>query len=65
MRQESKTKEWKLNQYLIDQLSSSKPKARRSTQLRADVEILEDKFKHVGDGWTTIRGYELFMFHYC
>jgi len=59
-----RTPKRKLNQDLVDQLPGSKPKARRIAQLRANVEKLEDKYKYVGNIWTPIRGYELFMFHY-
>lgn len=54
----------KLNQDLIDHLPGFGPKARCSVQPRVEVEKLDDKCKHIGDVWTSIRGYELFIFHY-
>lgn len=54
----------KLHQDLLDQLRGSRAKSRRTTQLRPDAEKLEDKQKDLGDIWTTIRRYELFIFHY-
>lgn len=56
--------ERRLNQDLIDQLPGSGPKARRSAQLREEIDKLDDKCKLIGDVGTSIRGYELFSFHY-
>ena len=56
--------EQRLNQDLIDQLPGSRPKTRRSTQIRVEVDKLDDKCKFIGDAWTAVRGYELFNFHY-
>lgn len=56
--------ERKLNRDLIDQLFGSKSRGRCSMQLRAEVDKLDDKCKHIGDIWTPIRGYELFRFHF-
>lgn len=56
--------ERRLNQDLIDQLHGSGPKARRSAQLSAKIEKLDDTYKFIGDVWNQIRGYEFFNFHY-
>lgn len=51
--------ERKLNQDLLDQLPGSIFKPKRSVEWK-----LEDNYGDVGDVYTTIRSYELFMFHY-
>lgn len=54
----------KLNQDIIDKLQSPGPKSRRSKQHFHRKDQLEDRFKGVGDVWTKVRGYELFLFHF-
>lgn len=53
-----------MNQDIIDILQSLGPKSRRSKQHFPRKDQLEDKFKGVGDVWTKVRGYELFLFHF-
>lgn len=39
----------------------------RSCKSKVDLPIhdkLEDRYKDIGDVWTTVRGHELFLFHY-
>lgn len=55
----TKDEDRKLNQDLLDQVSGSTPKPKRYAKWK-----LEDNYIDVGDLYTTIRGYELFLFHY-
>lgn len=50
-----------LAQDLIDQCPSS---SLGSKKVKANEEGLEDRFEHLGDIWTKIRGHELFVFGY-
>lgn len=36
----------------------------RSKKIKSEEEGLEDRFEHLGDIWTEIRGHELFLFSY-
>lgn len=50
-----------LTQDLIDQQPSS---SLRPKKIKADEEGLEDRFEDLGDTWTKLRGYELFVYGY-
>lgn len=65
MKPKKQKKEGKyLKQDLIDQFPESGPKYKRVAQLKTNVEKLGDRFEDLGDIWTPIRGYELFLYHY-
>lgn len=50
-----------LNQDLLNQFSASSMKSRG---VKSKEDDLEDNQEFVGDIWTKIRGYDLFMFHW-
>lgn len=54
----------KINQDMINQMSSPGAKSRRSKANLLVCDQLEDDFKEIGDVWTRIRGHELFLYHY-
>lgn len=53
----------KLNQDIIDQMSSPRAKSRRSKTNLPIRDQLEDDFKKIGDVWTRVRGHELLLYH--
>lgn len=64
IKQDRVVEERRLCQDLIDQLLGSVLKSRRSIQLDPSANRFEDIYQDIGDVWTNIQGYELFLFHY-
>jgi len=53
-----------LNQDLLDQCPGSGQKSRRNAQLNPHAKKLDDLYKQIGDIWTPVKGYDLFIYHY-
>lgn len=54
----------KLNQDMIDQMGSPGARSRIAKVNLPIREQLEDRYREIGDVLTTVRGHELFLFHY-